>query len=99
LKDSKLYVLVCKNLSNSQRAVQAGHVVAEFLLNGPKTSWSNGILVYLGVENEFELEKWIFKLNCKEIKWIGFKEPDIGNQLTAIASEGNDKVFKKLKLL
>jgi hypothetical protein len=32
---SKLYVIVRRNLSPSQQAVQAGHVVAEFLLNDP----------------------------------------------------------------
>jgi len=54
----KLYVLVRKDLSKSQQAVQAGHVVAEYLLRGPHTMWDNGTLVYLSVRNENELKFW-----------------------------------------
>jgi hypothetical protein len=54
----KLYVLVRKDLSRSQQAVQAGHAVGEYLLRGPSTVWGNGILVYLGVRNEEELKWW-----------------------------------------
>ena len=56
--DKKLYVLVRKDLSKSQQAVQGGHAVAEYLLSGPLTAWSNGTLVYLGVRNETELKFW-----------------------------------------
>lgn len=48
----KLYVLVRKDLSKSQQAVQAGHAVAEFLLNNDDHGWDNGTLVYLGVPDE-----------------------------------------------
>jgi len=51
-------VLVRKDLSKSQQAVQAGHVVAEYLLRGPRTVWDNGTLVYLGVRDENELKFW-----------------------------------------
>ena len=54
----KLFVLVRKDLSKSQQAVQAGHAVAEYLLRGPSTFWGNGTLVYLGVRNETDLKWW-----------------------------------------
>jgi len=54
----KLYILVRKDLSKSQQAVQGGHAVAEYLLHGPSTAWTNGTLVYLGVRNENELKFW-----------------------------------------
>lgn len=56
--EKKLYVLVRKDLSKSQQAVQGGHAVAEYLLHGPSTAWSNGTLVYLSVRSETELKFW-----------------------------------------
>jgi hypothetical protein len=86
-------------MSPSQIAVQAGHTVAEYLLKEPYTEWSNGTLIYLGVRDEHQLKDWMFKLNTLDIKFTTFREPDIGNQVTAIASLGNSKVFKNLRLL
>jgi hypothetical protein len=54
----KLYILVRRDLSKSQQAVQGGHAVAEYLLRGPSTDWSNGTLVYLSVRDENELKFW-----------------------------------------
>jgi len=53
----------------------------------------------LGIENEQELERWTNKLNCKGLTWEGFREPDIGHQLTAIACYCDGKPFANLKLL
>ncbi len=93
----RLYVLVRKDLPESYRAVQAGHAVAEWLLRDQ--TWRNETLVYLGVDNERDLFDWKDKLNYKNIKYAEFKEPDIGNQLTAIAALADGKIFKKLKLI
>ena len=96
----KLYVLVRKDLTPSYRAVQAGHAVAEWVLRhqGQK-DWDNGTLVYLGVENKESLECWTMKLDMKGLEWTGFIEPDIGDQMTAIACLSDGKVFSNLKLL
>lgn len=56
-------------------------------------------MVYLGVENESELKHWGEKLDMKNIKWVGFIEPDIDNQLTALCCVSDGKEFKKLNLL
>ena len=93
----RLYVIVRKDLSESYRAVQAGHAVAEWLLHDQ--SWKNETLIYLGVENETDLLRWGNKLNFKGIKYVGFNEPDINNELTAIATVCNDEIFKRLELL
>jgi len=42
---------------------------------------------------------WGQKLTYIGIKWVGFREPDIGNQLTAIACVSEGKEFSKLRLL
>lgn len=97
---NRLYVLTRKDLRCSSSAVQAGHALAEFLLHRPTTSWDNGTLIFLGIENEKELEKWCWKLDRKKIDWVGFREPDLDNELTAIALVLEDgKIFKNLKLL
>lgn len=94
---NRLYVLVRKDLPTSYIAVQAGHAVAEWLLHDQR--WKNETLVYLGVDNERDLIYWTEKLDFKDIKYIKFREPDIGNQLTAIAALGAGKIFRKVKLL
>lgn len=96
----KLYVLVRKDLSKSQQAVQAGHAVAEWLLRNPDSQeWTNGTLVYLIVHNEQELFEWTDKLDGLGVSWTGFREPDIGNQMTAMATLGNDRLYSQLPLL
>ncbi len=93
----KLYVLVRKDLGSSYSAVQAGHAVAEFLLQYPNT-WKNETLIYLGV-TEQQLNRWICELKYSKIEHVIFREPDIGNQITAVAVLNEGKIFKKLKLL
>lgn len=95
----KLFVLVRKDLSTSQQAVQGGHAVAEFLLHGHFTNWSNGILIYLGVSGLFQLENWMLKLKALNVPFTIFREPDIENELTAIATDQGEELFKRLRLL
>ena len=96
---SKLFITIRKDLSHSQRAVQAGHAVAEFMMNCPDSNWKNRTLIYLGVKGLRQLENLKMKLKLRGTKFVEFKEPDIGNQTTAIACDINDPIFKKLNLL
>jgi len=42
---------------------------------------------------------WTYKLEYYNIKWAEFREPDIGNQMTAIACvTDNSNIFSKLRL-
>lgn len=53
---------------------------------GPWHAESN-YLVFLSLKNEHELEQLICKCDEKKIKYTLFREPDIGNQITAVALE------------
>jgi hypothetical protein len=58
--------------------------------------WKNETLIYLSCN----IEQMIYRLDREDITL--FREPDLNNQITAIAvlgNEQNQKVFKKLKLL
>jgi len=94
-----MYVLVREDLySQSYKAVQGGHAVAEYLLRY-KTDWNNGYMIYLSVQNEEELNIWMDKLNYKNINYSVFIEPDLNYEKTALACVCNGKIFKKLNLL
>lgn len=100
----KMYVIVRKDLPGAQPAVQAGHALAEYLLE-QEHEWRNGTLIYLAVDNEDELHHWYDKANAiTKGKFEGFWEPDMGNQMTAFAAyDYSDKrlenLFKSLPLL
>lgn len=95
----KLYVVVRKDLSKAQQAVQGGHALAEYVLRNRDTDWDNGTLVYLGIRDENELIDLTKKLDCDRICHTRFREPDIGDQMTAIASLGNNDHFKYMRLI
>ena len=60
-------------------------------------------LVLGQVKNEPELLKWADKLDAKGVKFSMFREPDIGNQATALATEplydGKRSILKTVKLV
>jgi hypothetical protein len=56
-------------------------------------------LIYLKVKDEAELMRWMEKMDYKGKKYAEFREPDIGNQLTAVACVDDGKMFSGLKLL
>lgn len=97
----KLYVLVRSDLAKNYQAVQAGHAVAEFMLECPGV-WKNETLVYLKVRDEASLQEWSETLHEMYIIRCPFYEPDIGNEITAVAvlsTPETDKLFKDLPLV
>jgi hypothetical protein len=95
----KLFVIVRKDLSPSQRAVQAGHALAEYLLHSPNFRWKNETLIYLGVKGLNQLTNLKRKLDLHEITYVEFHEPDLNNEITAIASDEECKIFERMNLL
>ena len=94
----RLYVLVRKDLNPSYRAVQAGHAVAKYMLDGDEF-WENEFLIYLGVKNKDHLEKWADKLWKHSIDYEMFREPDLNHEPTALAAIVPDGFFKSLRAL
>lgn len=109
---NKLYVLVRGDLTKSQQAVQACHAVAEFMLYsnevncwcgqcGSDQHWKNETIVLLKVKDLDHLNEWTAKVK-EATKWYQeFSEPDIGNQMTAIAAYGDslEVLLRDLPLL
>jgi len=94
----KLYVLVRKDIPANVQAVQGGHAVAEFLLKCAQ-SWGNDTLVYLGVKNERQLKLWRHKFTSLNIKYASWREPDMNNEMTAIATMASGELLKNLNTL
>jgi hypothetical protein len=95
----KLFVIVRKDLTPSQQAVQAGHALASYLLHSLNLRWKNEILVYLGVKNGFHLEKIKYKFKQAGINFVEFNEPDLNNETTAIATDQENEIVNQLNLL
>lgn len=84
---NKLYVIVRRDLSKSQQAVQAGHAVAQFLIDLPDSGWTNGTLVYLkGPSGHEEMMNFFEGIRKIEPRWhMPFYEPDLDDEITALA--------------
>ena len=90
--DLKLYILVSKHLSKSQRAVQACHSVAGWLVNNPGSAWKDGAIVILSVD---EVDTWSAKLTKEHFV---FREPYWNNLATALCSPYIGEEVKDLSL-
>lgn len=94
-----MYVLVRNDLTPSQQAVQAGHALAEYCLRCPEAKdWNNHTLIYLSTTKE-NLQMLCEKYQQRLKHVVAFREPDINNELTAIAFLEPIPEVKKLKLL
>ncbi|KKM13151.1 hypothetical protein LCGC14_1719050 [marine sediment metagenome] len=78
--------------------VQSAHAVADFIFKYPQVAkeWheTSNFLVILSVPTESALSKVSQKLTDANLLFSPFHEPDINNELTAIAIEPSDKAKK-----
>lgn len=96
----KMYCLIRKDLAKNHQAVQGGHAIAQYFLDhGIPTTWDNGTMIFLGVENEHSLKQWQDKLSADELNHSTFIEPDFGDELTALSIIDDGKRFANLGLL
>ena len=94
--EKKLYVLISNELDPIYGCVQGGHAVAQYLLDHKDNgSWKNDYLIYLGCD---DINEWSELLRFTDLRFSIFREPDLNNSITAIAVEGGDKLFKRLRL-
>ena len=106
--DNRLYVLTRKDLSESlslsYQAVQGAHAVAQFAIENPADNrvWNNNYLIFLEVDNLEHLQFWEWKLDQLDVVMSKWYEPDLNNELTAIAvypADRNNGIFSSLKLM
>lgn len=98
----KLYLVTRRDLSAGYQGVQPLHALAEFALYHPSVFFHWQIkqknIVLLSVENEETLKSLYNEIKGEKAL---FNEPDINNELTAIAffpTEEDIKLTKKLPL-
>lgn len=98
-----IYVFVRNDLSPSQICVQSTHSCIEVARNYLDKDEDHPNVVVFGIKNENKLKSIADNLLQEGIRFQQFLEPDIGNQLTSIATEplcGEDrKLFSKYCLL
>jgi peptidyl-tRNA hydrolase len=89
----RAYVITRRDLSSIQRGVQAAHALAELSFRAGSRrdpdfrSWvdDHKTLIILSVKNEREIESFRSWIEDKGMVHAEFKEPDLGNQTTALA--------------
>ena len=95
---SKLLVITRRDISPGYQAVQSAHAAIEFQHEHPEiaTKWNteSKYLVFLSVPDEQSLIKLLKKAQMRGLTYSIFKEPDIDNQVTAIALEPTERARK-----
>ena len=95
MTQNKLTIVSRRDTTAGYQAVQSGHALIQFQYNFPDIAkkWyeESNYLAYLSVENEEELKNLISKVKNSNLKYSIFREPDIDNQITAIAIEPSDQ--------
>lgn len=98
-----VYVLIRNDLSNAQKAVQAGHALIESSRTFIKSNDEHPSVILCTVKSEHKLLSCAKELESQGIEHVIFREPDIGMQATALASKplvGKDrKAFSRFQLL
>lgn len=84
----KLYVITRRDIAAGYQAVQSVHAGIQFIFEHPEYAecWykQSNYLGLLSVATEVELIGLIERATAQDIRFSVFREPDIGNQITAI---------------
>lgn len=94
----KLYVITRADMNAGYQGVQSIHAGIQFIFEHPEYAreWyqNSNYLGFLSVANEQELHRLAERAALLGLKHSVFKEPDIGDQVTAIALEPGAKSKK-----
>lgn len=98
----KMYVLLRSDLHPTYASVQAGHALADFILMGNNGNiaehWGNGTLIYLNGGTLRSMTDTLERLSkIPNLPIQAFREPDLQDQLTAIAVYCDGYIFKDFK--
>lgn len=89
MRKAKLYLVVRSDLPPGQQAVQAAHALQEFnhAFHPQAMKWhaTSNHLALLAVPDEGALAHLLRKAHGQRVAAVGFREPDRGDELTAIA--------------
>lgn len=101
--EDKLYLVTRADLSTGYQITQTVHATADFLAAHPGAGadWaakSNSVIV-LTVPNEAGLYDLLERAGAKDITTVTFREPDLGDELTAIAFHPGQATRKLLSNL
>ena len=103
--NEKLRIVTRRDLPIQYAAVQAGHAAIDFQHQHPEIAkaWQtqSNYLAYLTVKDEQALIALLVKASLRGIKYTIFREPDINNEITAVAfepSEASRKLTSSLPL-
>ena len=92
-----MFVLVKQDLGNPYKMVQGAHALAKYALEFPQLfkEWNNETIVFVDVKN---LLRWEERLTYSDEVYCSFTEPDLNDELTAIACFTRSDIFNKLNL-
>jgi len=99
----KLYITTRTDLPNGPQAVQSCHALAQFQVEHPELFrfWyeRSNFLALLAVPDEVSLSLLLERARRRGIPAVGFREPDLGGALTAVAPTPTAKgLVRKLPL-
>lgn len=98
------YIFVRQDLSPEQQLIQFGHVACALGKSLPDHVCPHKLnFVGIGVKNEAHLVKSSLNMDDNGIEYVVFREPDIGDEITAVASlpvtGAQREAFRKYKTL
>lgn len=101
-KKERIYTITRKDISISQKAVQSMHAGMQYMIDhNPHLDfkWNNGSIICLELGTEKALRRWMRKLESQDIKFSIFREPDMNNEITAIAALHHGDIFHGIPLI